>query len=69
MFDDEDVCEPKDGFWKEGHEECQKCFEPCRRLCKYFALKTGFADVDEVKRRRKMKDNEIPEKYKEGEDN
>lgn len=55
MFDDEDTCEPKDGVWKKGHEECEECHPAARRLCKYFALKYDFADESEVRRKRKLK--------------
>ena len=54
MFEDPDVCEPKDGLYREGHEECEKCHISCRRLCQYYSMKNDFKEPDDYKRKRKL---------------
>lgn len=65
MFDDPNTCEPKDGMYKEDHEECQECHKEVKRLCKLYSIKMGLTDAEDHVEKKQIREAKTLEEVKE----
>lgn len=59
MFDKE--CEPKDGFYKESHNECSNCWWGAKDLCRLNALFVGRVNLSKLVEKKESRDKKLSE--------